>query len=133
MPPPSSNTPIAASTSNQLPALPLPPPPPQAPAPSTFTIIPPLHTILSRLLLTNQSANPLEPNATPTPANTSNDGPLNPKDLAAAVSEVRARIKEARKVAESLPMGHATVEDLEGLVREGEGEVLRLRKGTDGR
>ncbi|KAL8742285.1 MAG: hypothetical protein Q9184_008280 [Pyrenodesmia sp. 2 TL-2023] len=107
---------------------PPPPPPPQPPAPSTFTIIPPLHTILQRLLLPNPPANPLEPNATPAPADTSNDGPLNPKDLAAAVSEVRARIKEARRVAANLPMGEATVEELEDLIREGEEEVERVRR-----
>ncbi|KAL8708775.1 MAG: hypothetical protein Q9225_007553, partial [Loekoesia sp. 1 TL-2023] len=79
--------------------------------PSTFDILPPLHSILSRLLLPPANTSP---NATPTPASSfpsqlttislpngphdsnlpnglngpnSNDGPLNPKDLAAAVSE----------------------------------------------
>ncbi|KAL8923322.1 MAG: hypothetical protein Q9208_004722 [Pyrenodesmia sp. 3 TL-2023] len=121
------NTTTTSSARFPRPPPPPPPPPPQRPAPSAFTIIPPLHAILQRLLLPNPPANPLEPGATPAPADASNEGPLDPKDLAAAVSEVRARIKEARRVAENLPMGDATVEELEEMVREGEAEVERVR------
>ncbi|KAI4189133.1 MAG: hypothetical protein L6R41_001681 [Letrouitia leprolyta] len=124
----------------------LPSEPPTLPSPSTFDILPPLHTILSRLLLptppqsqsqTGTSA-PTSPNNSSFPAATTitsfppnvttSSTPLNPKDLAAAISEVRARINEARRVVQESPMGDMTVEELEAGVKEGE-EALRDLKG----
>lgn len=44
------------------------------------------------------------------------------------MAEVRARIKEARRVAQALPMGERTVGEMERGVREGEEVVGRMRR-----
>ncbi|KAL8999636.1 MAG: hypothetical protein Q9169_001596 [Polycauliona sp. 2 TL-2023] len=75
------------------------------PPASTFDIIPPLHTVLSRLLLSDSIASPTSP------SHNGNQGPLSPKDLAAAISEVRARIARARSITAGMQDSDRTIEE----------------------
>ncbi|KAI4111430.1 MAG: hypothetical protein LQ339_000629 [Xanthoria mediterranea] len=82
------------------------------PPPSTFDIIPPLHTTLSRLLLSDSATSPTSPSSN------GNRGPLSPKDLAAAVSEVRARIARASSIIAGMQDSDRTIEDQKEEIRE---------------
>ncbi|CAO1602575.1 MAG: hypothetical protein LQ349_006228 [Xanthoria aureola] len=82
------------------------------PPPSTFDIIPPLHTTLSRLLLSDSATSPTSPSSN------GNHGPLSPKDLAAAVLEVRARIARARSIIAGMQDSDRTIEDQKEEIRE---------------
>ncbi|KAL8844419.1 MAG: hypothetical protein Q9176_001329 [Flavoplaca citrina] len=92
------------------------------PPPSTFDIIPPLHTTLSRLLLS-------EPTTSPTsPSNNSNQGPLAPKDVAAAVSEVRARIARARSIIAQMQNSDRTIEEQKEEIEELKAVLAKIQK-----
>ncbi|KAM0798672.1 RNA polymerase II transcription mediator complex subunit 9-domain-containing protein [Usnea florida] len=89
-------------------------PPPTNPPPPLFDILPPLHTLLTRLLL---------PDAlTPSPPT-----PLSPKDLATAASSITAKIQKARTAARELPGMEMGIKEQEEVIRELEGESRRLR------
>ncbi|KAI4271571.1 MAG: hypothetical protein LQ337_005914 [Flavoplaca oasis] len=92
------------------------------PSPSTFDIIPPLHIILSRLLLS-------EPTSSPTsPPNNSNQSPLAPKDVAAAVSEVRARIARARSIIAQMQDSDRTIEEQKEEIEELKAVLAKIGK-----
>lgn len=127
VPPSPTNPPIAA-------ALP----------PSTFDIIPPLHTLLTRLLLpsppntsqTTQLHSGITPAAlSPAPANSpsvqnqiiTSTSYLSPKDLSIAASAVKIKIQKARVMVAGLPDVERTTEEQEIEIRELVGEVKRLR------
>ncbi|KAL8858395.1 MAG: hypothetical protein Q9178_005076 [Gyalolechia marmorata] len=92
------------------------------PPPSTFDIIPPLHTILSRLLLSDPATSPASP------SNNSNQDPLSPKDLAAAVSEVRARIARARSIIAEMRDSDRTVEEQREEIEELKAVLAKIGK-----
>ncbi|KAL8912844.1 MAG: hypothetical protein Q9171_002222 [Xanthocarpia ochracea] len=92
------------------------------PPPSTFDIIPPLHTILSRLLLSDPATSPTSP------SNNSNQDPLSPKDLAAAVSEVRARIARARSIIAEMRDSDRTVEEQREEIEELKAVLAKIGK-----
>ena len=111
-------------TSSPLPQQTLPPP-------STYDILPPLHTILSRLLLPSSqtSSQPsTSPQAAISPATSQNaiTTPLSPKDLTTAASAVKNKIQKARVVTSGLPDMERTVEQQEEEINELEEEVERL-------
>ncbi|MCJ1236148.1 hypothetical protein MMC14_004125 [Varicellaria rhodocarpa] len=99
---PSTSSPPLPSTQSSL-------PPPQ-----TFDIIPPLHTLLSRLL-----PNPLDPNAQPS---------LSPKDLATEAAAIKIKIQLARSTVEMLPDVDRTVEEQMEEMRELEERIWKLEK-----
>ncbi|MCJ1465214.1 hypothetical protein MMC07_003830 [Pseudocyphellaria aurata] len=104
-------------------------PHPPLPPPSTFDILPPLHALLSRLLLPAASgpttASPL-PASSPHPTNAATT-PLSPKDLSTASSAVKIRIQKARVAVQRLPDINRSVQDQEREIRELEEEVSRLK------
>ncbi|KAI9757648.1 MAG: hypothetical protein M4579_003373 [Chaenotheca gracillima] len=100
---------------------------PQAelPPPSTFDFLPPLHTLLSRLV----------PSSTPDGAsgqvNTATgelNGPsLEPQHLATEATTLRIRIQKARAAIEALPDVDRTIEEQEGEIKELEAKVSGLK------
>ncbi|KAL8725354.1 MAG: hypothetical protein Q9166_007414 [cf. Caloplaca sp. 2 TL-2023] len=94
--------------------------PPNLPPPSTFDILPPLHSILSRLLLTESPTFPKSP------SNNSSQGALSPKDLAAAISDVRARIARARGIIAKMQDSDRTVEEQQEEIAELKGILARI-------
>ncbi|KAI4253250.1 MAG: hypothetical protein L6R42_007661 [Xanthoria sp. 1 TBL-2021] len=92
------------------------------PPPSTFDIIPPLHTTLSRLLLSDSTTSPTSPSSS------GNQGPLSPKDLAAAVSEVRARITRARSIIAGMQDSDRTIEDQKEEIEELKAVLAKIGK-----
>ena len=107
------------------------PNPPTAP-PQTFDFLPPLHAILSRLLLPPTNGDITSPAPTPQNTNTNSNPnnnitiPLSPKDLATAVSPILARIQKARNAVKELPGIETSNEELEEVIVELEAEVERL-------
>lgn len=95
------------------------------PPPQTFDILPPLHALLSRLLLPNNGADI----PTPSPATIK---PISPKDLATAASSITAKIQKARVAVRELPGVEMGIEEQEDVIRELEGEVRRLRGVREG-
>lgn len=100
------------------------------PPASTFDILPPLHALLSRLLLPSPSQSTATtfsptPPVTSSPAATSS-GPLSPKDLATASSTVKIKIQKARAVIKGLPDIERSIEEQEEEIQELEEEVRRV-------
>lgn len=92
------------------------------PSPSTFDILPPLHALLSRLLLPAPTA------ASPSPhLINAATAPLSPKDLTTASSAVRIKIQKARVAVQRLPDIDRSVQDQQREIRDLEDEVARLR------
>jgi hypothetical protein len=101
------------------------------PPPSTFDILPPLHALLSRLLLPASQPStqtPFSPPITSSPAltNPTNTTPLAPKDLATASSIVKIKIQKARVAIRGLPDMERTIEEQELEIWELEKEVERV-------
>ncbi len=119
------------------------PPTTAALPPSTFDIIPPLHTLLTRLLLppatnashTTQPQSGIAPAAlSPAPANSpfvqsqiTSTSYLFPKDLSIAASAVKIKIQKARVAVAGLPDVERTTEAQESEIGELEEEVEKLR------
>lgn len=101
------------------------------PPPATYDILPPLHDLLSRLLLppsqniAQTSASP--PAASPAVSSLSNSASLSPKDLATAASAIKVKIQKARVITAALPDTDRTVEEQEAEISELEAEVERLK------
>ncbi|KAL2039414.1 hypothetical protein N7G274_007686 [Stereocaulon virgatum] len=110
--------PIATTPNPPQTARPLPPP-------QTFDILPPLHALLSRLLLPNNGAEI----STPSPDTIT---PISPKDLATAASSITAKIQKAGVAVRELPGVEMGIEEQEAVIRELEGEVRRLRGVWEG-
>ncbi len=126
-----------------LPPSPTNPPTTAALPPSTFDIIPPLHTLLTRLLLptptnasqTTQPQSGITPAAlSPAPDNSpsvqsqiTSTSYLSPKDLSIAASAIKIKIQKARVAVAGLPDVERTIEEQESEIREFDGEVERLR------
>lgn len=89
-----------------------------------FDILPPLHSLLSRLLLP-PSADGLTP-ATDTIT------PLSPKDLATAASSITNKIQKARIAVRELPGVEMSIEEQEDVIAELEEESRRLRGVEEG-
>lgn len=106
------------------------PPKSRLPPPSTYDILPPLHALLSRLLLSfpqttgQTSASP--PAGSPTLSSVLDSIPLSPKDLATAVSAVKIRIQKARVATGALPDVERTVEEQEVEITQLKAEIERL-------
>lgn len=99
------------------------------PSPSTFDILPPLHALLARLLL-SPSQITFSPSITSSPAlaHSANTTPLTPKDLATAASPVKIKIQKARAVVGGLPDIERSIEEQEREIAELESEVQRARE-----
>ncbi|MCJ1270747.1 hypothetical protein MMC22_010644 [Lobaria immixta] len=114
-------------------AAPTPGPNPPLPSPSTFDILPPLHALLSRLLLPGPNNNapaassPLATSSSPHLINAAATAPLSPKDLTTASSAVKIKIQKARVAVQRLPDINRSVQDQQHEIRELEDEVARLR------
>ena len=90
----------------------------QFPSPSSFSLLPELHTILSRLsALQQQSINAASPTF---PA----DNPIEPKDLASHVYPLKQRLAKARAMVHILP-------DVERSVSEQEQEIKMLERKVE--
>lgn len=94
------------------------------PPPQVFDILPPLHSLLSRLLLP-PPADGLTPSADAT-------SPLSPKDLATAASSITNKIQKARTAVRELPGIEMGIEEQEDAIRELEEESRRLRGVEEG-
>lgn len=103
---------------------PHPPSPSPLPPPQLFDILPPLHTLLSRLLLP-----PSLDGTTPSPDTTA---PLSPKDLATAASSITNKIQKARVAVRELPGTEMGIEEQEDVIQELEEESGRLRGVEEG-
>lgn len=95
--------------------------PPLLPPPQTFDLLPPLHALLSRLLL---SRDPTDL-STPSPE-TVTASPISPKELGAAASTVTNKIQKARLAVRELPGVEMSLEEQKDLIEELEEEVERL-------
>lgn len=98
-----------------------PPPPSTLPPPHLFDILPPLHALLSRLLLPHSLDG-----TTPSPDTTAT-APLSPKDLATAASSITNKIQKARVAVRELPGVEISIEEQEDVIAELEEESRRLR------
>lgn len=88
---------------------------------------PPLHAILSRLLLPTNNGDITSPAPTPQNNNINNTtNPLSPKDLATAASPILAKIQKARNAVKELPGIETSNEELEEIIAGLEAEVERL-------
>ncbi|KAI9844912.1 MAG: hypothetical protein M1837_005198 [Sclerophora amabilis] len=97
------------------------------PAPSTFDILPPLHTLLSRLL-PNSPNNTAGNTQTGTGSSRDLTGPpLEPHQLTTEATALKIRVQKARAAVEALPDVNRTVEEQEAEIRELEGKVEGLR------
>lgn len=122
---PSANSPTLAPAAALLPPL---------PSPSTFDILPPLHAVLSRLLLppTNSqqttTSTPLQSSSSsqPLPGTPAPSSYLSPKDVAIAASGVKLKIQKARAAVHNLPDVERDVTELQVEIKELEDEVRRL-------
>lgn len=94
------------------------------PPPQLFDILPPLHSLLSRLLLP-ASADGL----TPSPDTTT---PISPKDLATAASSITHKIQKARTAVRELPGIEMGIEEQEDVIAELKEESRRLRGVEEG-
>ena len=100
---------------------------PPLPPPQTFDFLPPLHAILSRLLLPTNNGDITSPAPTPQNNNINNTtNPLSPKDLATAASPILAKIQKARNAVKELPGIETSNEELEEIIAGLEAEVERL-------
>ncbi len=122
---PSANSPTLAPSTTLLPPL---------PSPSTFDILPPLHAVLSRLLLPPTNS---QQTTTSTPVQSSSSsqhlpgtpapsGYLSPKDVAVAASGVKVKIQKARAAVHHLPDVERDVTEQLVEIKELEDEVRRL-------
>ncbi|MCJ1256760.1 hypothetical protein MMC24_004584 [Lignoscripta atroalba] len=84
------------------------------PSPQTFDIVPPLHALLSRLLVSSVEG--------------SAESPISPKDLATEAAAIKIKIQKARAAAETLPDIHRTVAEQEEEIDELYGRIVGLKK-----
>lgn len=125
------STPLLSAPNTPFPRQSLPPTPQPLPQPQplvtqpfstplpsseTFDIIPPLHEILSRLLILSSGA-PAYKNA----------APLEIQQLLAETAVVKNRIRKARRTVEELPDGDRGVEEQEREIAELRGKVEKQR------
>ncbi|MCJ1391646.1 hypothetical protein MMC18_004511 [Xylographa bjoerkii] len=82
------------------------------PSADTFDFIPPLHTLLSRLLV-----NPSE----------STGNTLSPKDLATEAAAIKIKIQEARAAVQGLPDVDRTIEEQQEEIAELEERIREQR------
>lgn len=99
-----------------MPSATSPPPPPSLtlPPPQTFDFVPPLHGLLSRLIVATT-----EDPATATP--------LSAKDLVSEASAMKIKIQKARAAVEALSDANRTVQEQEKEIRELEDRIEGLR------
>jgi len=93
------------------------------PPPCAFDFLPPLHHLLSRLLLppadqTPPATHPLAPS----------NQPLEPKDVAKEAARIKQMIQNARLAVAQLPDVDRTVEEQKAEIRELEGRIERQRE-----
>ena len=90
---------------------------PQAPLPpaSSFDFVPSMYALLSRLLL-----DPMDQDA------------LQPKDVAAAVVEIKQKIQRARSVIEGLPEIQRTIENQSLEIADLEARIAKQQAGLRG-
>ena len=122
-----STMPTATTPGSNPPTAPISHPP--LPPPQTFDFLPPLHAILSRLLLPPNNGDITSPAPTPQNNNNNNNNtstPLSPKDLATAASPIMAKIQKARNAVKELPGIEMGNEELEEIIGKLEAEVERL-------
>lgn len=127
---PTATTPRSPTDPNRgtvAPHLPL-----HLPPPSTFDFLPPLHSLLVRLILSSPpTVAGSHVAVSPLPLSNGTDQPLSPKDLATAATAVTAKIQKARaavRAVEGIEMG---IEEQEDVIRELEEEVKRGRRVLD--
>ncbi|CAF9912401.1 MAG: hypothetical protein ALECFALPRED_008107 [Alectoria fallacina] len=101
-----------------------PPPSSTLPPPQLFDILPPLHALLSRLVLP-----PSLDGTTPSPDTIA---PISPKDLATAASSITSKIQKARVAVRELPGVEMGIEEQEDVMAELEEESRRLRGVEEG-
>lgn len=107
-----------------MPTATTPPTPDTLPPPQLFDILPPLHSLLSRLLLP-----PSTDGLTPSPDTTH---PISPKDLATAASSITNKIQKAQTAVRGLPGVETGIEEQEEVIAELEEESRRLRGVEEG-
>lgn len=98
----------SATSSPTSPTLTLPPP-------QTFDLIPPLHALLSRLIVA-------------TTENTTTATPLSAKDLGSEASAMKIKIQKARAAVEALPDADRTVQEQEQEIRGLEDRIEGLKE-----
>ena len=98
---------------------------PTMPPPQTFDILPPLHSILSRLLLSRDPNDPSSPSPEA-------QAPIAPKELGAAASTISNKIQRARAAVNDLPGIEVTIEQQETVISDLEEEVRRLNRILEG-
>ncbi|MCJ1250261.1 hypothetical protein MMC30_007487 [Trapelia coarctata] len=102
------------------------PQPSTLPPPCTFDFLPPLHHLLSRLLLP-----PLNPGDQATPAANPlapSNQPLEPKDVARETARIKQMIQNARLAVAELPDIDRTIEEQKAEIRELEERISRQRE-----
>lgn len=104
-----------------------PPPshPSTLPPPCTFDFLPPLHHLLSRLLLPPLNPPEQVPSA-PHPLAPSSQ-PLEPKDVAKEAARIKQMIQNARLAVAELPDMDRTIEEQEAEMRELEERIEKQR------
>ncbi|MCJ1326415.1 hypothetical protein MMC10_003079 [Thelotrema lepadinum] len=90
-------------------------PQPTLPSASSFDFIPSMYALVSRLLL-----DPMDKDA------------LQPKDVAAAVVEIKQKVQRARLVIEGLPEIQRTIEDQNLEITDLEAKITKQRSGLRG-
>ncbi|KAF2252408.1 hypothetical protein BU26DRAFT_502882 [Trematosphaeria pertusa] len=106
------------------PSLPPQPTTPSLPPPSTFDILPDLHGLLSRLLLSPSAPAPAP---TLTPGQPPADGPLDIQQVGTAATEIKLKLQNARKAVMALPDIDRTCEDQQEEIDDLEMRIARLK------
>jgi predicted ATP-grasp superfamily ATP-dependent carboligase len=99
-------------------------------SPETFDFLPPLHSLLARILLPSGAALPPPTGtgeSTEGPETTSGTGHLDIKDLGAAVSVIKVRIQKARVAVRSMSDIERSMEEQEEEIRELEERIAKQR------
>jgi hypothetical protein len=121
---------FALYTTSATPAsTPLPPLPPPLPSPSAFDTLPPLHTLLTRLLTT--TAQPADPNPTHT-VDPEAANQLDIQGLPTEASKLKIKLQKARLAVMALPDVGRSVEEQEEEIAELEERVKGLREVLNG-
>jgi RNA polymerase II transcription mediator complex subunit 9 len=129
----------SSAATPQTPVGPPPLEPGALPPPHLFDIVPPLHALLSRLLLPSPgllhppgsestSADANKPHAADDQgASGSGSGPLDIQQLDSAANDIRVRIQKARAAVQELPDIDLTTEEQEVEIAELEDRIARMR------
>ncbi|KAF2815327.1 uncharacterized protein BDZ99DRAFT_567192 [Mytilinidion resinicola] len=127
---PATHPTFALHTTSATPSsTPAPPAPPPLPSPSSFDILPPLHTLLTRLLTT--TAQPADPNPTHT-VDPEAANQLDIQGLPSEATKLKLKLQRARMAVMALPDVGRAIEEQEEEIGELEERVRGLKAVLEG-